>query len=113
MYAYLKPEKRSNPMTMMSFHVFCDTSEVWVLQKVCAQYKIRATVSPTDTPGTHVRLLVHADTTVKGRHMQTLLEGAQAAMRALHFMGHVRVAETETTNTMTPSTQTKEPTHAP
>jgi hypothetical protein len=94
-------------MTMMSFHVYCDASEVWVLQNVCAQYKTLATVSLTDTPGTHVRLLVHAGTTAQGRHMQILLEGAQAALKALHFMGHVRVAETATPNAMTPSTPAK------
>jgi hypothetical protein len=81
---------------MMSFNVFCDTTEVWVLQKVLAQYKIPVFVRPTDTPGTQVRLLIHAHTTAEGRRMQTLLEGAQATLRALHFMGHVRVAETET-----------------
>jgi hypothetical protein len=83
-------------MTMMAFNVFCDSTEVWVLQKVLAQYKSGATVLTTDMPGTHVRLLVHAHTTAQGRQMQTLLEGAQAALKALHFMGHVRVAETET-----------------
>jgi hypothetical protein len=85
-------------MAMMNFNVFCDTTEVWVLQKVLAQYKIHAAVWPTDTPGTQVRLLVHAATAAEGRHMQTLLDGAQAALRALHFMGYVRVAETDTNN---------------
>lgn len=85
-------------MAMMSFNVFCDTTEVWVLQKVLAQYKIHAAVWPTDTPGTQVRLLVHAATAAEGRQMQTLLDGAQAALRALHFMGYVRVAETDTNN---------------
>jgi hypothetical protein len=85
-------------MAMMSFDVFCDPTEVWVLQKVLAQYKIPAVVCATDTPATHVRLLVHADTREAGRQMQTILEGAQAALRALHFMGHVRVTETKTRN---------------
>lgn len=83
---------------MMSFTVLCDTTEVWVLQKMLTQYKHLAIVQPTDTPGTQVRLLIHAHTTAEGRRMQTLLEGAQATLSALHFMGHVRVAETETNN---------------
>jgi len=99
-------------MTMMSGVVICDVAAVWVLQKVLKQYKISSVVTrleppdvvastkppyvvqPLDPAATQVRLLWHTDTTTTGRRIQTVLEGAQAALTALHFMGHVRVAET-------------------
>jgi hypothetical protein len=81
-------------MAMMSFNVVCDPTEVWVLQKVLAGTQGWASVWPTDPPGPQVRLLVHATTMAQGRHLQAVLEGAQAALTALHFMGYVRVAET-------------------
>jgi hypothetical protein len=80
-------------VTMMSFNVFCDPTEVWILQKVLTHYHVYAAVWPTDPPGPQVRLLVHANTTAQGHRMQAVLEGAQAALTALHFMGYVRVAE--------------------
>jgi hypothetical protein len=80
-------------MTMMAFHVVCDPTEVWVLQKVLAGTQGWASVWPTDPPGPQVRLLVHAHTTRQGQHLQAVLAGAQAALQALHFMGYVRVAE--------------------
>jgi hypothetical protein len=81
-------------MTMMAFNVVCDPTEVWILQKVLAQYHVYAAVWPTDPPGEQVRLLVHAHTMAQGHRMRAVLEGAQEALRALHFMGYVRVAET-------------------
>jgi hypothetical protein len=92
-------------MTMLSFDVPCDPTEVWVLQKVLAQYRVPARVLPLDPPGPHVRLLVHATTTAQGRHIQAVLEGAQAALTALSFMGHVRVAETVPAEEAAPTQQ--------
>lgn len=81
-------------MAGMAFNVVCDPTEVWVLQKVLAQYHVPASLWPTDPPGPQVRLLVSAHTFAEGRHIQAVLAGAQAALEALHFMGYVRVAET-------------------
>jgi hypothetical protein len=91
-------------MAMMGFNVLCDPTEVWILQKVLAQYQVAASLWPTDPPGPQVRLLVHAHTTAQGRYVQAVLEGAQAALAALHFMGYVRVAETATTPSALPGT---------
>jgi hypothetical protein len=93
-------------MTMMSLNVVCDPTEVWVLQKVLAHYHVSAAVWPTDPPGPQVRLLVPATTTAQGHRMQAVLEGAQAALRALGFMGYLHVAEIVTSPA--PCAQTRE-----
>lgn len=84
-------------MTMMSGTLDCDRAEEWVYLAVLRAYPVvvmYAAQQPTDAPGTTVRLLWHAHTTADGRRLAVILEGVQATLKALRFMGHVRVAET-------------------